>query len=162
MNEGTDLARGEVLIFMHADVRPPSGLCLYIRDAITQDIDAGYFSYRFDRMSWLLRINSYFTKYKGLFVGGGDQCLFIKSVLFQSLGGFNEHYPIMEDFELYDRLKNHGAKITIIDQPLTVSARKYEGRSWVRVNFANLVVFSAYRLGISPDKLQSWYKGLLG
>jgi len=162
MNEGANIARGDVLIFMHADVRPPSRLCQYITDTLAQDVDAGYFSYRFDRSSWLLRINSYFTKYKGAFAGGGDQCLFIKSALFRTLGGFNIDYPIMEDFELYDRLKKHGADIKIIDQPLIVSARKYEDRSWLRVNIANLVVFSAFRLGIGPHKLQTWYKGLLG
>jgi rSAM/selenodomain-associated transferase 2 len=162
MNEGAAIAHGEVLIFMHADVRPPTEICQYISESLSNQIQAGYFSYKFDRSSLLLQFNSWCTKFRGIFTGGGDQCLFIKASLFSSLGGFNNDYPIMEDFELYDRLKKNGVKITIIDKPLTVSARKYEDRSWLRVNFANTVVYFAYRLGIAPHKLQVWYKGLLG
>jgi len=162
MNEGADKATGDVLIFMHADVRPPLQICEYIAESLNQNIHAGYFSYQFDRSTRLLRFNSFLTKYKGVFSGGGDQCLFIKSDLFKSIGGFNDDYPIMEDFELYDRLKKQRVNMTIIDEPLTVSARKYDDRSWLRVNFANVVIYAAYRLGYNPHKLQSWYKGLLG
>ena len=128
MNEGADIATGDVLIFMHADVRPPPQLSEYIAESLNQNIYAGYFSYKFDRSTWLLRFNSILTKYRGLFSGGWDQCLFIKSDLFKSIGGFNDEYPIMEDFELYDRLKKQRVNMTIIDKPLTVSARKYEHR----------------------------------
>ncbi len=162
MNEGAKLATGDVLIFMHADVRPPLELCENIAESLNHDIHAGYFSYQFDKSSWLLRFNSFLTKYKGVFTGGGDQCLFIKSDLFKSIGGFNDEYPIMEDFELYDRLKKLRINMTIIDKPLTVSARKYEERSWFRVNLANVIVYAAYRLGFHPHKLQTWYKSLLG
>jgi hypothetical protein len=50
----------------------------------------------------------------------------------------------MEDFDLYRKAKKSGSKFCIIDNPLLVSARKYEKNSWLKVNLVNLRIFILY------------------
>ncbi len=49
MNDGVSVAKGEVLVFLHADVLPPSGFFDNIKGTLDSGHDAGFFSYRFDK-----------------------------------------------------------------------------------------------------------------
>ena len=85
MNYGALRAKGDVLVFLHADVFPPEGFFEDMERTLKSGYDAGFFSYQFDKDSFLLRINASFTKKDGLFTGGGDQCLFIRKSIFSDL-----------------------------------------------------------------------------
>lgn len=86
MNTAAANAKGNILVFLHADVRPPKSFLLDIKTALKEGYDAGFFSYRFDKKSLLLKINASFTGQNGIFTGGGDQCLFIRKQIFFGLG----------------------------------------------------------------------------
>ena len=60
---------------------------------------------------------------------GGDQTLFITRALFAQLGGFNERFVVMEDFEIIQRIRRQ-ARFLIVPQDVLVSARKYETNGW--------------------------------
>ena len=160
MNLGAKYAKGEILYFVHADVRLVSGFAQEIQNSISDGYQAGCFRYRFDSPKMLLRINSWFTRFNGLLVGGGDQTLFIEKSVFKALGGFDEKYTIMEDFDLVRKIKRKYA-FRLVPKSILVSSRKYETNSWLRVQWANLVAFLMFFLKIHPEKIKSTYQRML-
>lgn len=161
MNFGANTAKGEVLLFLHADVKLPEDFYDQIKTAFEAKFKAGFFCFKFDKETFLLNINSGMTKKDGLFAGGGDQCQFFARETFTALGGFNEMFCIMEDFEIIGRVRKRKIPFTIIQSPVIVSARKYEAHSWFKVNLINGYVFLKYKLGASPENLRKTYKSLL-
>lgn len=161
MNDGTAVAKGNIFAFLHADVIPPKTFFEDIERTIASGNEAGFFSYRFDKDSFFLRMNASFTKRDGIFTGGGDQCLFIKKTVFEKLNGFDENQVLMEDFEFFKRMKSAGVNYTIIDNDLVVSARKYKNNSYLRVNLANLLLVILFKWGYAPKKLKSLHNRLL-
>lgn len=154
MNFGAKAAAGVVFAFLHADVIPPMNFFVDIKQTIDSGNEAGFFSYRFDRDGFLLDINASFTKRKGVFTGGGDQCLFIKREVFEAMDGFKEDQVLMEDFEFFERMKSRKLKFEIVQNDLVVSARKYERNSYLRVNLTNLMLVTLFKLGVSSNKLK--------
>ena len=160
MNHGATHATGDVLYFVHADVSIHPDYVVTIGQAVAQGHAAGCYRFRFDSTHPLLRINSYGTRFKGIMSRGGDQTLFVTRVLFQQLGGFNEHFVVMEDFEIIQRIRRV-ASFLIVPQDVLVSARKYQNNSWLRVQVANLTAFSLYFLKVSPVRIARTYKAML-
>ncbi len=154
MNTATKHAKGSILVFLHADVRPPNGFFENIKATINEGCQAGFFSYRFDKSNFLLNINATFTKKDGIFTGGGDQCLFIEREVFEAMNGFDEDQVLMEDFEFFRRMKATEVPYKIVDNDLTVSARKYDKNSYLRVNLTNLLLVILFKLDIAPKKLK--------
>ncbi|GAB3575169.1 TIGR04283 family arsenosugar biosynthesis glycosyltransferase [Hymenobacter daeguensis] len=160
MNHGAQQARGDLLYFVHADVGIHPDYVATIRAAVAQGAAAGCYRFRFDSNHLLLRLNSYGTRFKGIMSRGGDQTLFITRALFEQLGGFDERFVIMEDFEIIERIRRV-ARFYIVPQNVVVSARKYETNSWLRVQLANLTAFSMYFLRLPPARIARTYKALL-
>lgn len=158
INEGAAKGSGDVLFFLHADVIPPDNFYDSIKKALDKGKEAGLFSYKFDSPNVMLNLNAYFTKYDSWFAGGGDQCLFITRARFDQLNGFNSKCVIMEDFDFFDRLKANKISYQIIDKPALVSARKYDHRSYLKVNLANLITFIKFRLGTDNQMLKHSYQ----
>mgnify|MGYP002629565918 FL=1 len=161
MNFGTKHATGEIFLFLHADVGLPNNFYEEVTNAIKNGFKAGFFAYKFDRETPLLNLNSSFTKNDGIFAGGGDQCQFFTKEIFEKLNGYNEEYCIMEDFEMIDNVRTMKIPYTIIQSKATVSARKYDQNSWLKVNLINGYVFLKYKFGVHPTKLRKTYKSLL-
>ena len=161
MNFGASKAKGGVFLFLHADVILPNNFYSEIKTAINSGKKAGFFAYKFDKKSAFLSFNSKFTTKDGLFAGGGDQCQFFTKETFKLLKGYNEEFCIMEDFEMIDKVRDQKVPFEIIQSKATVSARKYEQNSWLKVNMINGYVFLKYKLGVHPTKLRKTYKSLL-
>ncbi len=161
MNAGAKVAKGKLLLFLHADVTLPNDFYTQITNAYKEGLKFGFFAYQFDKKSPFLTFNSKFTTKDGFFAGGGDQCHFFTKETFLQLKGYNEKFCIMEDFEMVDRIRKQKIPFTIIQSKATVSARKYETNSWLKVNVINGYVFLKYKLGVPPTKLRKTYKSLL-
>ncbi|GAB2634638.1 TIGR04283 family arsenosugar biosynthesis glycosyltransferase [Belliella aquatica] len=160
MNLGAQVATGGIFYFVHADAKIHRDFENDIIQAVTNGIDAGCYRYQFDSEKFLLKMNAWFTRFNGILAGGGDQTLFIRREIFESLGGFDKKYIIMEDFEFVGRLKK-SYNFQVLPKSIVVSARKYETNSWLRVQLANLTVFTLYFLKKSPDSLKSIYRKML-
>ena len=160
MNEGAAIAKGEILYFVHADSRPLVGFFSDILQAFWQGFDIGCFRFQFDSSSLLLKVNSYFTRFNREMCRGGDQTLFVKKQNFNSLGGYNGELRIMEEYDFLRKAKKK-LKFKIIPKDVTVSARKYEENSYFRVNLANLLLFTSYKVGVSQERLLKLYKFLI-
>ena len=161
MNQGADRSEADILLFLHADVVPPKEFVLEIKSAIEQGYEAGIFAYDFKSDKLLLKINSWFTRFQHLFAGGGDQGQFYLRNIFNQLGQYDSHALIMEDFYLYHKMKSSEVKHTIIQNPLKVSARKFEQNNWLKVNAVSLFVFIMYWCGAEPQNLKKVYNQLL-
>ncbi len=160
MNTGARHATGEILYFVHADVKLIPSFADDLRSAIGEGYHSGCYRYIFDSTKRMLRVNGYFTRFEGLMCRGGDQTLFVNRPVFNEVGGFNEYFSIMEDYDLISRLRRK-YRFKIIPKNVIVSARKYETNSWLRVQLANLTVFIMYFLRQPPCKMKSFYKKVL-
>lgn len=158
MNYGAQLAKGQILYFVHADVRPPLTCLLDIQQSIQDQKCIGCFAYHFNSDSRLLRMNAFFTQFDWMANGGGDQTLFILKERFEELGGFDEQLPIMEDFDFVWRAKKQKYTMHLVKKRALVSARKYEQNSYLKVQLVNALTFLAFRWGVSPAKLAHWYR----
>lgn len=160
MNFGASVAKGELLYFVHADVRVHPDFTQDIERAVRAGYESGCYRFRFNSPKPLLRFNSYGTRFSGIMSRGGDQTLFITRTLFNRLEGFNERYVIMEDFDIIVRIRKV-ARFAIIPKDVLVSARKYDTNSWLRVQLANLTAFSLFFLNVCPTRIARTYKALL-
>jgi rSAM/selenodomain-associated transferase 2 len=160
MNHGARQATGDILYFVHADVGIHPDYVATIQAAVAQGYEAGCYRFRFDSSHPLLRINSYGTRFNGIMSRGGDQTLFVTRALFERLGGFDEYFVIMEDFDIIRRIRRQ-ARFRIVPQDVVVSARKYDTNSWLRVQVANLTAFALFFLKVAPTRIARTYKAML-
>ncbi|MEH1910802.1 MAG: TIGR04283 family arsenosugar biosynthesis glycosyltransferase [Nostoc sp.] len=159
MNAGAVAASGDILLFLHADSRLPTGFDEMIRTVLQQPgIVAGAFNLRIDAsllslrwVEWGVNARSHFCQ-----MPYGDQAIFLTKAVFQQIGGFPE-LPIMEDFELIRRLKRIG-HIVIISTPVVTSARRWLQKGVFKTTLLNQIVIIAYLLGISPKRICRWYR----
>ena len=160
MNIGAAHSNGDVFYFVHADALPPESYLTDILSAVSNGFEAGCYRFLFNSDKSMLRINSFFTRFNGLMFRGGDQTLFITRQLFERLGGFDENFVIMEDFDLVRRARKF-ARFKVMPNNVLVSDRKYQDNNYLRVNMANLVVFIMFTIGFSPYVLLSSYRKLI-
>lgn len=160
MNFAARHASGQVLYFVHADVKINPHFINDIQQAIREGYEAGCYRFRFDSPHPMLRFNSFGTRFGGLMSRGGDQTLFITRSLFDRLAGFDERYVIMEDFDIIVRIRKQ-ARFRIIPKDVVVSARKYELNSWLKVQLANLTAFTMFFLRMPPRRIARTYQLML-
>ncbi len=160
MNSGAAVATGDLLYFVHADVKLIPSFADDIIDAVRKGFHAGCYRYIFDSTSLMLKINGYCTRFDGIMCRGGDQTIFVTRSAFEDIKGFNPFYSIMEDYDFIIRLRQR-YRFKIIPKNITVSARKYEMNSWLRVQLANLSVFMMFFLRQSPEKMKTFYSKVL-
>lgn len=160
MNAGYRHSTGDLLYFVHADSFPPPGYLDDLSYAVNSGYESGCYRFRFDSDRLLLKVNSWFTRFDRIMCRGGDQTLFITRSLFEMLGGFREDFMIMEDYDLIQKVQRE-ASFKIIPKDVVVSARKYENNAYLKVNFANLVIFLMYFSGARQQTMVSAYKNLI-
>ena len=161
MNIGAANATGEVLYFVHCDTLPPQSFKRDIGQAIEDGYEMGCYRFKFDSGNPLLKINGFFTRFSSMWSRGGDQSLFIKKSVFDSLGGYQEEFVIMEEYDLLRRAKNMKLAFIVMPKDIVVSARKYDENNYFRVQVANLVVYNMFRFGYKPQRILSTYRRLI-
>jgi hypothetical protein len=105
-------------------------------------------------LRWIERLVAWRSKWRQM--PYGDQAIFLTAETFRSIGGFVE-MPIMEDFELIKRLQRLG-RIEILAAPVITSARRWIQRGVWQTTLINQVIIIGYSIGISPDRLATWYR----
>lgn len=100
------MAAGEWLLFLHADTMLPEGALQRLNDSERDlTIQAGGFLHRFSGNDWRLRLISRLGNFRCRHsrVIYGDQAMFVRRRLFESLGGFPDQ-PILEDVAFCENL----------------------------------------------------------
>jgi rSAM/selenodomain-associated transferase 2/rSAM/selenodomain-associated transferase 1 len=159
MNAGAALARGEVLLFLHADTRPPQNFGAHVRETLARPgVAAGAFRLGIDAAGGRLRFIETVANVRSRFLGMpyGDQALFMTAEMFGAVGGYPEQ-PIMEDFELVRRLRRRGG-IAIAPAAVATSPRRWLNVGVMRTWLINQSIVTAYLAGVSPDRLAGWYR----
>ncbi len=153
MNAGAKEAKGEWLLFLHADTILPDGAIQRLNDMETdQSIQAGGFMHQFSGDDWRLKCISFLDNFRCTRsrIIYGDQALFVRRALFEQLGGF-PNQPILEDVAFCERLIKV-ANPLLLYPPVITDARKFIKmgiwRSFIRVLL--IILHVEYRLPVLP------------
>ena len=160
MNAGAEIARGEILLFLHADTFLPEGALDKIAQILSDDkYVAGAFDLGIDSDKLLLKFISAWARMRSHMnrIPYGDQAIFIKKDYFEKIGRYNE-IPIMEDVDLMRRIKKDGKKIHIFKDKARTSPRRWEKEGILYTAMRNQVLLALYYLGVSPYKLVKFYR----
>lgn len=160
LNFGAAQAKGDVLFFVHADTFPPKEYATDLQKMIEKGYDAGCYRSSFRDNTGSMNFNAFCTRFPFLIFRGGDQTLFVTKKLFEKVGGYDEYFVVMEDYEIIRTLRKH-ARFGIIPKNVSISMRKYDHNSFAQVNLANAIVFFLYILKVEPEKLWKLYTGLI-
>jgi len=159
MNLGAKHAQGAILYFLHVDTLPPANFDSSIIDAINKGFEAGCFQMKFDSNSRFLGFFAWFSRLNIKLCRGGDQSLFISKNLFQTLNGFNEAYRVYEDNEFIGRLYEHEhSRFKILSQFVKTSARRYEQKGTLALQYHFGIIHLKNRLGAGPEQLYQYYR----
>ena len=155
MNAGARLSSAGWLLFLHADSRLPLGW-LDRLTACEPGVVGGWFRFALDDTAWQARLieRAVVWRVRLLQLPYGDQGLFVRRGVFESLGGYRE-LPIMEDVEFVRRLTRAGP-VTEIPLPLVTSARRWQRDGWFRRSARHMALAALYFMGISPSRLARW------
>ena len=157
-NLGSAHARGDILLFLHADTYLtrvlPSVIAECFADPGTQ---IAKFRLRFDDDHRLLRFYERWTRFDSVFTSFGDQCLVVRKSFFQQMGGF-PNWPLFEDVQFF-RLSRQRTKIVVLPGYAVTSARRFLARGIIRTQLLNGWLLLQYLCGVSPFALNDQYRG---
>ena len=159
MNAAARLARGDILLFHHADTELTDAHLQSLAASVHDlKVGGGAFRRRFDerhpRLRWLEPWEALRCQHFGPVFG--DQSIFVRRTVFEALGGFAE-VPLMEDVEFSCRLRRRAGGLTILSPAIGSSARKHLQQGRWRTTLVNTVLLLLYVLGVSPQRLHGWY-----
>ncbi|MDO3720115.1 TIGR04283 family arsenosugar biosynthesis glycosyltransferase [Marinobacter sp. chi1] len=157
MNAGADAARGNVLLFLHADTRLPDDAMTRL-EAFAETGNAwGRFDVRLSGQRPLFRIIAWFMNQRSRLTGicTGDQAMFVRRDVFKALYGFREQ-PLMEDIELARRLCLVSRPFCVESSVVTDSRRWEKHGPW-RTIFLMWRLRWRYWRGESPESLAREY-----
>ena len=166
MNAGAAVARGEVLLFLHADTLLPVGSVASVLGALRDPaVIGGAFRVRLAASSGAGPYVRATLGITGRMIGAragvaraftGDQAIFVRAEAFRSLGGYPE-IPLMEDVELSRRMRRAGKTVLL---PLRVES---SGRRWEAWGPLRTVLFMwririGHLLGRTPSRCAEAYR----
>ena len=159
MNAGAAVARGEILIFLHADTKLPDGALRKISRALQdRNYVGGAFDLKIDSDRLFLKYVSARASLRSRWnrIPYGDQAIFIRKKYFDQIGGYKE-IPLMEDVDLMRRIKKDGKQIVILPDKVIASARRWESEGALYTTLRNQILVRLFYLGISPHRLAKYY-----
>ena len=158
MNTGAAHARGEHLLFLHADCTLADGALAAIGPALRRSsVIAGCFAMRVAAAGVLYRsIDRCATARVRLTgIAYGDQGLFVRRRDFERLGGFPP-LRFMEDVFFSRTLRRHG-RVIVLPHAIDVSPRRWQRAGIVRQTLRNWALTGLALAGVSPDRLAAHY-----
>lgn len=158
MNAGAAAARGDVLIFLHADtLLPPDALAVIARALADRRVVGGAFRLRFDTDTLAYRFVAAATTLRGLVRHSftGDQAYVVRRDAFERIGGFPDQ-PMMEDLEIVKRLRRIG-RFVLLPAAVTTSARRHQQMGLGKTLLLMGLLRTLYALGTPPERLRQIY-----
>ena len=115
LNQGASTAKGDTLLFLHADCTLPKNAVKKVENALAENkYVGGGFSLALDEQALIYKLISYFSNLRVRYFGHffGDQAIFIRREVFRELGGFRD-LELMEDMDFSQRVKKRGRRCRI-------------------------------------------------
>ncbi|MEP1213425.1 MAG: TIGR04283 family arsenosugar biosynthesis glycosyltransferase [Marinobacter sp.] len=158
MNAGADAARGNVLLFLHADTALPDTAIDHLQHFFSSQQQWGRFDVRLSGQRAVFRVVAWFMNRRSRLTGiaTGDQAMFVRTSVFRALQGFAP-IPLMEDVELSKRLCSLSRPYCISD-PVTTDSRRWEQEGAWRTILLMWRLRWRYWRGESSESLAAAYR----
>lgn len=160
MNAGARIAGGNLFVFLHADTVLPPDFARLVRELLADPQNsAGAFGFALEGSSWKHRAITWGANARSRFLSlpYGDQALFMRRSVFETLGGYPE-IAVMEDFELVLRLRRIG-RIAVAPALVRTSSRRWWRQGFLRTILINQCCTLAHLAGVSSNRIAKWRDG---
>jgi glycosyltransferase involved in cell wall biosynthesis len=173
LNNGAEIANGDILLFLHADTLLPEGAILQILNRLQDPnvIGGGFQKYwnwnpKIKRSSyfkficyWWQGLGNWLVRLLRTFPG--DNAIFVRKDILKELNGFRPLW-ICEDFDFSRRLKKYGKKsIIFVRSPVLTSTRRFEKYGFFSTNLTWFWIYWLWRLGMTQKRLKIKFKNYL-
>lgn len=157
LDAGARAARGEWLVFLHADTRLEAGWAEAL-ESLPADVVGGAFrlaidapgaGFRVIEMGVRARVRLFQLPY-------GDQALFARREAYERIGGM-PHLPLMEDVAFVRRLRRAG-RLAFLRPRAFTSPRRWERHGLVGATLRNWWLLFLYGMGHPPARLARRYR----
>ncbi len=156
MNKGAGIARGEILVFLHADTVLPKNVFRIIEKVFSdKGIKIATFNLSFDKSNFILSLYSFFTRFETMFTTFGDQAIVVRKNFFNELGGFPD-VKIFEDV-IFLRKARKNTKIFKFKEKVITSSRRFEKVGYFKAQIYNLIYFIYYFTGKTDKEIYERY-----
>ncbi|TYC59039.1 glycosyltransferase [Marinobacter sp. BW6] len=158
MNAGAAAAKGDLLLFLHADTRLPDNTLEHFADFVRSRHAWGRFDVRLSGERPLFRVIGWFMNQRSRLTGicTGDQAMFVRRDAFEALGGFHP-MPLMEDVEFSRRLCLVSRPFCI-NEPVVTDSRRWQKHGAWRTILLMWQLRWRYWRGESPESLAQTYR----
>jgi rSAM/selenodomain-associated transferase 2 len=166
LNAGAQVARGEVLVMLHADSLLHPGAIRGIVDAVESGADGGWFqiailpelqhfasTHALDLMAWGINLRTRLFR-----TATADQCIFCRRETFESVGGIPD-VAVMEG-NLFARSMRDQVRVAILGADLRISGRRWEKNGVFRTMLLMYGIRAAHRVGMSTEVLARVWRRL--
>ncbi|WP_457650312.1 TIGR04283 family arsenosugar biosynthesis glycosyltransferase [Profundibacter sp.] len=155
LRRGADVARGEWLLFLHADTELSAGWASVVQAHIGGGQGAGYFRLAFDAGGFAPRWVAGWANLRARVFGlpYGDQGLLISRELYDAVGGYAD-MALMEDVAMARSLRGQLRMLPVVAR---TSAARYQQAGWLRQGARNLWRLLRYLAGADPSRLGREY-----
>jgi len=160
MNAGAFAAKGDILIFLHADTELPLSLLKRMNEFVGRnEYVGGAFNLGIKSNTRIYRVIAFLGSLRSRLnrIPYGDQAIFVRRNYFNEIGGYKD-IPLMEDVELMRRMKRSAKKIFIFHDRVMTSPRRWKEEGLIFCILRNWTLQMLYFLGVSPHKLVNFYK----
>jgi rSAM/selenodomain-associated transferase 2 len=151
LHAGAEAARGDWLLFLHADTFLGMDW-RYEADGFiaARPSEAACFRFRLADPAWQARLIELGVRLRRF--PYGDQGLLISRKAYVAAGGYRP-IPLMEDVDLVRRI----GRVRVLGEWAWTSAERWRRDGWARRSARNLGLMMLYRLGASPERLARLY-----
>jgi rSAM/selenodomain-associated transferase 2 len=157
LRAGGEAARGDWLLFLHADTQLGPGW----REAaelhiISHPQSPACFCFRLDAAAWQARLieRGVAARVRLFSLPYGDQGLLVSREQYAKVGGYKP-MPLMEDVDLVRRL----GRVRMLAADALTSAERWRRDGWARRSARNLLCLALYGLGWAPERVARTYRG---
>jgi rSAM/selenodomain-associated transferase 2 len=166
MNAGAGAARGDVLLFLHADtLLPACGLDAVLHALRDRTVAGGAFRVALlpspgagPYVRAMLALTGRMINLRSALTGSrtGDQAIFLRAETFRELGGYRE-IPLMEDVELSRAMRATGRTV-LLPNRVGTSGRRWEEWGPLRTILRMWRLRLGYMLGMTPERCAGIYR----
>ncbi|MCX8084278.1 MAG: TIGR04283 family arsenosugar biosynthesis glycosyltransferase [Calditerrivibrio sp.] len=159
INKGAEVAKGEILVFLHADSFISKGHILEIINNADR-YDYGAFRLKIDHNKAIFRVIETMANIRTkLFrLPYGDQTIFIKKETLAKIGGVSS-IKLFEDVDLVLRCRKQGLRFYFSNCYSYTSARRWLKKGIIKTSVKNLFFLTLFLFGKNPNKLYYRYYG---